>query len=300
MEETARSGQNAVLIMGATASGKSALAMEIAEKFNGEIISADSMQLYRGLDIGTAKASKEEQSRIRHHLLDILDIHEKSDIYRFCTLAEAALKDIRNRGKLPIIAGGSGLYIHALLYGLDPLPAKQELRDELDRKYDNDRGFPTLLEIMRESCPLDYERWNKHRRKLIRAYEVFLLSGSQISELQHKKKDENVRSDIRSFYLHWERSVLLQRIESRTETMLQNGWIEETEALLAQGLLQTPTAWQALGYALIAEYLNGKCSRADLKEKIVIATRQFARRQDTWFRNRHPESFHISLPREEE
>ncbi len=298
MEETARSGQKAVLIMGATASGKSALAMEIAEKFNGEILSADSMQFYRGLDIGTAKPGMEERKRIRHHLLDILDIHEKSDIYRFCILAEAALKDIRKRGKLPIIAGGSGLYIHALLYGLDPLPAKQELRNELDRKYDNDEDFPLLLEIMRKSCPLDYERWNKHRRKLIRAYEVFLLCGSQISELQHRKTDEKPRSDIRSFYLHRERPVLLRRIEARTETMLENGWIEETRALLAQGLLQTPTAWQALGYALIAEYLNGKYSRAELKEKIVIATRQFARRQDTWFRNRHPEALLIPLQQE--
>ncbi len=144
------------VIMGPTASGKSALALELAEKIHGEIISADSMQFYRGLDIGTAKPSKEDQQRIAHHLIDTLDIQEKADIFTFCSQAEEALRQIRFKQKTPVVAGGSGLYLRAFIYGLDPLPAKQELRDELDARYDSEDTFPDLCRIMEKTCPLDF------------------------------------------------------------------------------------------------------------------------------------------------
>ncbi len=280
----------APVIMGPTASGKSSLALKIAlEHGNCEILSADSMQLYRGLNIGVAKPTAEEQKLVPHHLLDVLDITEKSDIFRFCADAEAALADIWGRGKTPVIAGGSGLYLRALLYGLDPLPADQAIRDELDAKYDNDEHFPELLAYMEQHCPEDCRRFAQHRRKLIRACEVYRITGKQITELQSGKKTEP-RRDLKSFVLVWDRDVLKQRIRQRTLEMLDAGWIEEAQSLISAGLLQTPTAWQALGYSIIADHLNGKYTKNELADAIATATWQFARRQITWFKHQHPEA----------
>ena len=284
------------IIMGPTASGKSALALKIASICNGEIISADSMQFYRGLEIGVAKPTADEQHSVPHHLLDILDITEKYDIFRFCADAENAITDIRDRGRLPIIAGGSGLYLRALIYGLDPLPAKQSLRDELDAKYDNEEHFPELISFMQEHCPDDCAKFYQHRRKLIRACEVYLLSGQQITTLQNVQKNKKPRPDAKSFVLVWDRDILKQRIRQRAEEMLNGGWIEEAKDLIGKGLLQTPTAWQALGYSLIAKYLAGEMSRSELPEAISIATWQFARRQITWFAHQHPEAEFIPMP----
>lgn len=284
------------IIMGPTASGKSSLALKIASHFDGEIVSADSMQFYRGLEIGVAKPTAEEQKMVPHHLLDTMDITEKSDIFRFCSEAENAIADIRSRNKIPIVVGGSGLYLRALIYGLDPLPAKQSLRDELDQKYDNEEHFSELVAFMKEHCPDDCAKFYQHRRKLIRACEVYMLSGQQISSLQHVQKEKKPRPDVKSFVLVWERDILKQRIRQRAEEMLARGWIEEAEALIKTGLLQTPTAWQALGYSLIADYLNGKKNRTELLEAICIATWQFARRQITWFAHQHPEADFIQMP----
>ena len=284
------------IIMGPTASGKSSLALKIASLCGGEIVSADSMQLYRGLEIGVAKPTVEEQKTVRHHLLDIMDITEKSDIFRFCTDAENAIADIRSRNKLPVVVGGSGLYLRALIYGLDPLPADQTLRDELDAKYDNEQHFSELVEFMQKHCPDDCAKFYQHRRKLIRACEVYMLTGQQITHLQNVQKNKAPRSDAKSFVLVWERDILKQRIRQRAEEMLKTGWIDEAALLIRNGLLQTPTAWQALGYSLIAKFLEGKMNRAELLESISIATWQFARRQITWFAHQHPEAEFIQMP----
>ncbi len=284
------------VIMGPTASGKSSLALLLAERFNGEIVSADSMQFYRGLEIGVAKPTAAEQARVRHHLLDTMNISEKSDIFRFQKEAENAVADIRARGKLPVVAGGSGLYLHALLYGLDPMPADAVLREELNKKFDHDEGFPELTAIMAEKCPDDLTRFGADRRKLLRAYEVYLLSGSQMTDLQKKRHNQKARPDMQSFVLIWEREELKKRILARTEEMLRTGWIGEARTLLAQGLMETPTAWQALGYSHIARYLAGGLSRADLPQAIATSTWQFARRQITWFTHQHPEAIPIHMP----
>lgn len=284
------------IIMGPTASGKSSLALKLASLGNGEIISADSMQFYRGLEIGVAKPTPAEQCAVPHHLLDIMDITEKSDIFRFCSDAEEAISDIRSRNKMPVVVGGSGLYLRALIYGLDPLPAKQSLRDELDAKYDNEEHFSELITFMQKHCPDDCAKFYQHRRKLIRACEVYLLSGQQITTLQNTQKQKHPRPDAKSFVLVWDRDILKQRIRQRAEEMLTCGWIEEAEQLIRQGLLQTPTAWQALGYSLIAKYLDGKLNKTELLEAICIATWQFARRQITWFTHQHPEAEIIQMP----
>lgn len=286
----------ATVIMGPTASGKSDLAFRLARFCGGEIVSADSMQFYRGLEIGVAKPSKEERAAVPHHLLDTMDISEKSDIFRFCDEAERAVRDIRARGAVPIITGGSGLYLHAWIYGLDPLPAKQELRDELDAKYDNEAHFPELVFYMKRHCPLDCERFAGHRRKLIRACEVYLLSGKQMTELQSGRKNAPPRPDQKSFVLCWDRDALKDRIRRRAAEMLSHGWIEEAEVMIRKGLLSAPTAWQALGYAQIGRYLKGEMNRTELLEAISTATWQFARRQLTWFAHQHPEAERISMP----
>ncbi len=281
------------VIMGPTAAGKSELVFALARECGGEIVSADSMQFYRGLDIGTAKPTAEERRLVPHHLIDSMDISEKSDVFRFRTDALRIIGEIRSRGHLPVVAGGSGLYLHSLVYGLDVLPAKQSLRDELDAAYDNDAGFPELAAVMERECPLDFKRFYPHRRKLIRAREVFLLSGKQISELQSGENEPDSR--FSQFVLVRDRADLVRRIRKRAEIMLESGWIEEARVMLAKGLLDAPTAWQAIGYAQIGDYLAGKMARDELLESIVIATRQFARRQSTWFRNRHKEAAFLSL-----
>jgi len=274
------------VIMGPTAAGKSELAFALARECGGEIVSADSMQFYRGLDVGTAKPSPGERRLVPHHLIDTLDISEKSDVFRFRTDAMKAIADIRSRGRLPIVAGGSGLYLHALVYGLDVLPAKQELRDELDAKFDNDAHFPELAAVMERECPDDFRRFYPHRRKLIRAREVFLLSGKQISELQTGESAPDPM--FAQFVLVRDRADLVARIRRRAEIMLESGWIEEARTMIARGLLQSPTAWQAIGYAQIGDYLDGRLTRDELLESIVVATRQYARRQASWFRSKHP------------
>ena len=282
------------VIMGPTASGKSALAQAVARASNGEILSADSMQQYRGLDIGTAKATPAERAEIPHHLIDVLDIEEKSDIFQYCLRAEQTVHEILARGARPVMEGGSGLYLHAFLYGLDHLPADPRLREELDRKYDNAEHFPELQEIVGSRAPADLEKFGTHRRKLIRAYEVFLLSGHPMTELQSGPRPP--RKGFRQFLLVWDRAALRERIFQRTEIMLSSGWIEEAERMISAGLLKSPTAWQALGYARIGEYLSGGITRAELRDKIAVATCQYARRQMTWFRHRHPDAELVNMP----
>jgi len=285
------------VIMGPTAAGKSELAFTLAKECGGEIVSADSMQFYRGLDIGTAKPTAEERRQVPHHLIDSMDISEKSDVFRFRTDALRIIGEIRARGRLPVVAGGSGLYLHALVYGLDVLPAKQTLRDELDAAYDNDEHFPELASVMERECPLDFKRFYPHRRKLIRAREVFLLSGKQISELHSGESAPDPA--FAQFVLVRDRADLVNRIRKRAGVMLDSGWIEEAGTMLAKGLLDAPTAWQAIGYAQIGDYLAGKMTRAELLESIVIATRQYARRQASWFRTQHKEAVFLNLTAED-
>ena len=281
--------------MGPTASGKTSLALKLAADFNGEIISADSMQIYKGLDIGTAKPTVQELKEIPHHLINLYDIEQKLDVYRFVELAEKAINEIHSRGNLPIITGGTGFYIRALLYGLDTLPGDAKLRAELDAEYDNPAGYEKLKKLMQIKDPADFERWHMHRRKLIRALEVFTLTGKSITELQTLNKPE-LRFPVISWNLCWDREELKQRIAKRTQIMLDAGWVEEAEAAIAAGILNTPTAHQVLGYKIIGEYLDKKINYETMRERIITNTWQLARRQITWFKKQHPEAENIQMP----
>ena len=278
-----------VVIMGPTASGKSALALKWAQQRGGEIVSIDSMQVYRGLEIGTAQPTAEERKLVPHHLVGFMDIHERVEVFSFCARAAAAIADIAARGKLPILAGGTGLYLRSLLYGLDDLPNDPELRAELDREYDSDAGEAALRERMRELDPAALEKLSKCRRRLIRALEVRLITGRSLLELQGTLKPK-LRYEAEAWRLDPPTGVLKDKIARRAHLMLESGWIDEAKRALDAGLLSTPTAHQALGYRLIAGYLKGVCDRDELEKRIVTATWQFARRQRTWFRHQHPEA----------
>ncbi|MCK5845269.1 MAG: tRNA (adenosine(37)-N6)-dimethylallyltransferase MiaA [Victivallales bacterium] len=284
-----------LFIVGPTASGKSALAMSIVENIHAEIISADSMQAYRGMDVGTAKPTLEERERASHHLLDFLDISEPLDVFRYVDLANVAIREIRGRGALPIVVGGTGLYIRALIYGLDPLPADSALRVELDALYDSDEGFEDLKKLMSEIDPRDFERWSKDRRRLIRALEVFRITGQSITELQKTWPGKPVIS-ASVWRLAPDRGFIRDKIAERTDAMLAAGWVEETESLLRRGFENSPTARQAIGYSIIAKRLRGEMDDEEMRDAIVSATRQYARRQDSWFRNKHPEAKTIFIP----
>ncbi len=287
------------VIMGPTASGKSALALACARAFSGEIISADSMQVYRGLDIGTAKPSPDEQREIPHHLVDIIDPEERFDLFSFRDRTEELITEIRSRGRLPILAGGTGLYIRAVVYGLDNMPADRELRRKLDAEFDNPEGFGRLKEIMRKLAPDDYEKSSMHCRRLIRSYEINLLTGKSMCELQKTWKKAGPRRDAVQFVLQWDREVLKERIRRRCEIMLESGWIEETRRLRERGLFSAPTAWQALGYPLVRDFLDGLIPRRELADRIATATWQFARKQLTWFRGQHPEALPLDMRKSE-
>ena len=278
-----------LVISGATASGKSTLAFAAAKRLNGEIVSIDSMQLYRVLPIGTDQASEKEKQEIPHHLTGIYELNERSEVFRFCSEADAAINDILSRGKVPVLCGGTGLYLKALLYGLDDLPGDRELRKELDDLYDSEAGEKLLHEKISTLDPAAFAKWKQCRRRLIRALEVFMITGKSIIELQ-QGKHQQLRYNIHSFVLERDSSELKERIAHRAKIMLDSGWIEEADSAIKAGLFSTPTAHQALGYRLIDQYIKGNFSRQELFEKICTATWQYARRQRTWFRHQHPEA----------
>ena len=281
--------------MGPTASGKSALALKAAEMLNGEIVSADSMQLYRSLEIGTAQPSAEERALVPHHLVGIWDIHERADVFTFQAMADEAIKDIQSRGKLPVVAGGTGLYLKNLLYGLDDMPGDRDLRKELDEQYDAPEKEDLLQHRMAELDPDALEKFKLCRRRLIRALEVRLITGKSILELQQNSEKKLRYLELTAIKLEVTPDTLAEKIAKRAKIMLENGWIEEAEKAIANGLLSTPTAHQALGYKIINSYLNGEFDRDALFEKICAATRQYARRQRTWFRHQHPEALPLSV-----
>ncbi|MBE6403623.1 MAG: tRNA (adenosine(37)-N6)-dimethylallyltransferase MiaA [Lentisphaerae bacterium] len=278
------------VIAGPTASGKSSMALDIAGKCNGEIVSIDSMQLYRIIPIGTAQPDAADKALIPHHLVGIYEIDQRAEVYTFVELAEKAIRDITSRSRVPILCGGTGLYLKSLLYGLDQLPGDNDLKKRLDKEYDD----PAMLkELQNRLITLGdqqvVDKFTNNRRRLIRALEIRLLTGKSILELQNEYRPRLRYKLDDAVYLAHDRAVLQERIAARTRQMLKSGWIEEAENAIKAGLLTSPTAHQALGYKIIDRYLRGEIDLAKLEELIITATWQYARRQQTWFRHQHPE-----------
>jgi tRNA dimethylallyltransferase len=269
-----------LFIAGPTASGKSALAFALASRLDGEIISVDSMQVYRGLDIGTAKPSAAERAAIPHHLLDVVELNQTFSAADFCRLARIAEDDIRMRGRVPIFCGGTGLYFRAYLEGLDEgPPTNPELRETLQR-----RSMSELVdELLRLDSGAEKQVDLKNPRRVIRALERIKLTGKVLSA-QRTSWSTAPRSVPFFFVVGRQPSDLHRRLSLRVDEMFQRGLVEETRRLLEAGLEKNPTAMQALGYRQVVEHLRGVRGLAETIELVKIKTRQFAKRQKTWFR----------------
>tara|TARA_B100001758_G_scaffold146063_1_gene125842 strand:+ start:2517 stop:3425 length:909 start_codon:yes stop_codon:yes gene_type:complete len=270
-----------IYLTGATASGKSALAMHLAKRLGGEIISVDSMQVYCGLNIGTAKPSAEEQAEVPHHLIDVAQLSEAFDAAQFVRLAKSASESISSRGRIPIFCGGTGLYFRALMEGLGNSPPSDELlRDELSLL-----PFESLVTELKIKDPKAAKQIDlKNPRRVLRAVEVIRLTGRPYSE-QRIGWEKLKRAPENLFCINREVDVLNQRIHKRVDEMFSLGLIEETQILIKRGLRDNRNACQALGYRQVLDLLDGELSLESVIDKVKIKTRQFAKRQRSWFRN---------------
>ena len=273
-----------LVITGPTASGKSETALLLAEKIQGEIISADSMQIYRGMDIGTAKVSRETRERIRHHLIDILDPGEPFSVAAYRKLAESAIRDALDRGARPILCGGTGQYLCALIDHLNFTPQATDpaLRSRLNEKADQ-MGLPALWEELKKIDP-QTRIAPTDRKRMIRALEVYELTGRPMSWHVARSRDPEPDFDYRVYCLTWERACLYRRIDERVLQMVDQGLEDEAKSLLSQHLPQNTPCLQAIGYKEWIPYLNGKMTREETISLIQQASRRYAKRQLTWFR----------------
>ncbi|MBU6402433.1 MAG: tRNA (adenosine(37)-N6)-dimethylallyltransferase MiaA [Verrucomicrobia bacterium] len=283
-----------LLLTGPSAVGKSAVALGLAERLGGEIISVDSMQVYRGLDLGTAKPSTTERARVPHHLIDVLDSTESFDAAQFVRLAQTAVRQIQTRGRRPILTGGTGLYFKAYLEGLgEAPPADPLLRARLEAT-----DLAELLAELRERDPAGYASIDRNNpRRVIRALEVIRLTGRPFSEQRAawsrpapvaQSPPEPTGPALQFFGLRRSSADLRLRIEHRVDAMFAAGLVAETGRLLAAGLERNRTAMQAIGYRQVVEHLRGQRPLAETIALVKTRTCQFARRQMTWFRRQLP------------
>ena len=270
-----------IFITGPTACGKSQIALDLAQRLNGEIISVDSMQVYRGLDIGTAKPTQAERELVSHHLIDVADLDEAFDAAKFCQLAASAVAEIQARERVPIFCGGTGFYFKAFLEGLgEAPPADLSLREALATI-----PLTELLDELKMRDPLTFEKIDRQNpRRVIRAIEVIRLTGKPFSVQRAEWKAQKSSETQLCFGLARSRADLHLRIEKRVDEMFKNGLVAETESLLHRGLEKNQTAMQAIGYRQVVEHLRGMRSLAETIELVKIRTRQFSKRQLTWFR----------------
>ncbi|TCO60077.1 tRNA (adenosine(37)-N6)-dimethylallyltransferase MiaA [Caldanaerobacter subterraneus] len=277
-----------VLIVGPTATGKSRLAVDVAKRFNGEVVSADSMQIYKYMDIGTAKITKEEMQGIPHHMIDIVEPNEEFSVAEYEKRAKAIIKDIHERGKLPIIVGGTGLYINSIVYIMhfSDFEGSKEFREKM-KKLAETYGTSYLYEKLKEVDPEAARKIHPNDlRRIIRALEVYEFTGKPISHYQKMSgMRKNPEYDPIMIGLNYKnRQLLYEKINRRVDEMIKNNLVEEVVNLLKIGYNKYGTSMQALGYKEIVEYLNGEISLEEAVEKIKKGARRYAKRQITWFK----------------
>lgn len=283
-----RKKKRVIVIAGPTCCGKSQMAMELAQAMDGEIISADSMQVYRGMDIGTAKATIEDRLLVPHHLLDIRDIQESFNVVDFYYEARQACQQILDRGNVPIVAGGSGFYLHALLYGPPSgPPSVPELRQSLEQEME-DIGSEALYARLAQLDPQYAKTITKNdKQKIVRALEIILLTNKKVSKLSWKGRRKPQNYDFHCWFLHRPKEKLYERIDVRCDKMLEEGFLEEVRALEKLGLRENSSASQAIGYRQALDFLRTPQTTADYDNFVKLfkqATRHYAKRQFTWFR----------------
>ena len=273
------------VIGGPTASGKSKLAVELAKKINGDIISADSMQIYKEMNIGTAKITKEEMQGIKHYLIDIVSPNERYSVSNFKNDAELAIEEILKKGKTPIIVGGTGLYIDSLIYGIEFQDEEidTEYREKLNKIAENE-GLEKLYNKAKEIDPEAMKKISiNDKKRIIRVLEIYHKTGKTKTKQEIESRKKELKYNFKVFAIDMDREKLYSRIEKRVDMMVDEGLIGEVKGILEK-YNQFPTAMQGLGYKETVEYLQNKISKEEMIEKIKKETRHYAKRQLTWFR----------------
>ena len=274
-----------IVICGPTASGKTALSIELAKKINGEIVSCDSMQIYKDMNIGTAKPTLQEMQGIRHYLLDFIEPNRRYSVAEYKKDAEKSIEKILSKGKIPIVVGGTGLYVDSLIYGIEYQDIKldEEYRKELEQ-IANEKGLEVLYKKAKQ---IDEQAMQKispnDKKRIIRVLEIYKATGKNKTQQEIESRKNEVKYDFKVFALNMDRDLLYERINKRVDIMIGEGLIDEVRSII-QKYNEFPTAMQGLGYKEVVEYLKGKCSKEEMIEKIKMETRRYAKRQLTWFR----------------
>ena len=278
--------QKVIVICGPTASGKTKLSIEIAKKINGEIVSADSMQIYKEMDIGTAKPTREEMQGIKHYLLDFVSPDKRYSVADYKKDAINAIDEIIEKNKVPIVVGGTGLYINSLIYGIEypEIEIDIKYRNELERTADEPDGLRKLYEMAKK---IDEEAIKNispnDKKRICRILEIYHSTGKTKTQQEIESRKNGPKYDYIVYGLNMDRDKLYDRINKRVDIMIQDGLIEEVKNV-ASKYKEFPTAMQGLGYKEVLEYLNGDTTKEEMIEKIKMETRRYAKRQLTWFR----------------
>ena len=274
--------QKVLVIVGPTASGKTSFGIECANSFNGEIISGDSIQVYKGLDIGSAKASKQEQEKTKHYLIDIKEANDNYSVKEFQEKGRELIKTINNKGKLPIIVGGTGLYIKALLYDYEFFN-----EEEKDNPYD-ELSNEDIYEILKKEDPKALEKIHiNNRKRLVRALNILNKHNEGISSIK-AKQEHKMLYDAKVIGLTLDREKLYQRIEDRVKAMVDEGLVDEIKGLLEKGISFDNQSMQAIGYKEFKPYFEGDSNLEECVNEVIKNTKHFAKRQYTWFKNQTP------------
>lgn len=287
-----RKKKRVIVLAGPTGCGKSDFGMQLCKKIPGEIVSADSIQVYRGMDIGTAKPSLEDRQAVPHHLIDIRNVNEPFNVVDFYYEARHACQNILSRERIPIIIGGSGFYLHSLLYGPPSgPPSVPELRKSLEKEME--AIGPDLMFEKLSQLDFEYARsiTKNDKQKIIRALEIITLTNKKVSKLSWKGRHKPMNYDFRCWFFHRPREILYKRIEKRCDTMLGQGFLEEVERLIELGIRSNCSASQAIGYRQALDYLQAEQTKEAYQQFVDSfkkASRHYAKRQLTWFRNEEP------------
>lgn len=274
-----------VVICGPTASGKTALSIELAKRINGEIISSDSMQIYKDMDIGTAKPTKEEMQGIKHYLVDFVEPNKRYSVADFKKDAEKAIEEILKNGKVPIIVGGTGLYVDSLIYGIEYQDIKfdEKYRKELENRVEQE-GLESLYNEAKKIDPQAMEKISSNdQKRILRVLEIYKATGKNKTEQEAESRKNGVKYDYKVFAINMDREKLYERINKRVDIMIEQGLIQEVQDLLKK-YDEFPTAMQGLGYKEVVEYLQGNISKEEMIDKVKMETRRYAKRQITWFK----------------
>lgn len=274
-----------IVICGPTASGKTALSIELAKRINGEIISADSMQIYKDMNIGTAKPTAKEMQGIKHYLLDFVSPDERYSVAQFKLDAKNAIKEILQKGKTPIVVGGTGLYVDSLIYEIEynDIEFDEEYRKELEDIAEKE-GLDKLYEKAKQIDPEAIKKISGNdKKRILRILEIYNATGKNKTEQEIESRKKEVEYDYKVFALYWDREELYNRINKRVDIMLEQGLIDEVKNIVKK-YKRFPTAMQGLGYKEVVEYINNEITEEEMIEKIKMETRRYAKRQMTWFR----------------